>query len=124
MTELLRREPHVISAGLGLLADAAEWQAARVTRVDWTPPMAGVVSPSMWVFVLEDPATGQRAHCSLNEGLGKVLRYGAYSPDVIDRLRWMSSVLGPLLQAAVRGHGPVDVSAILAQMVQMGDEPQ
>src|SRR5215831_2525997 len=42
MTELLRREPHVISAGLGLLADAAEWQAARVTRVDWTPPMAGV----------------------------------------------------------------------------------
>jgi hypothetical protein len=85
-------------------------------------PMAGVVSPSMWVFVLEDPATGQRACCSLNEGLGKVLRYGAYSPDVIDRLRWMSSVLGPLLQATVRGHGPVDVSAILAQMVQMGDE--
>ncbi len=85
-------------------------------------PMAGVVSPSMWVFVLEDPATGQRACCSLNEGLGKVLRYGAYSPDVIDRLRWMSSVLGPLLQAAVRGHGLVDVSAILAQMVQMGDE--
>ena len=51
-----------------------------------------------------------------------MLRYGAYSPDVIDRLRWMSSVLGPLLQAAVRGHGPVDVSAILAQMLQMGDE--
>ena len=85
-------------------------------------PMAGVVSAGMWMFVLEDPADGRRAYCSLNEGLGKVLRYGAYSPDVIERLHWMSAVLGPLLQAAVRRHGPVDVTAILTQMVQMGDE--
>ncbi len=84
--------------------------------------MAGVVSAGMWMFVLEDPADGRRAYCSLNEGLGKVLRYGAYSPEVIERLRWMSAVLGPLLQAAVRRHGPVDVTAILTQMVQMGDE--
>ncbi len=85
-------------------------------------PMAGVVSPSMWMFVLEDPADGRRAYCSLNEGLGKVLRYGAYGPEVIERLRWMTAVLGPLLQAAVRGRGPVDVTSILSQMVQMGDE--
>ena len=65
-------------------------------------PMAGVVTPSMWMFVLEDPATGRRTHCTLNEGLGKVLRYGAYSPDVLTRLRWMGDVLGPLLQRAVR----------------------
>jgi Protein of unknown function (DUF1116) len=232
VTDLLRREPHIVSAGLTLLADAAAAQVARVTRVDWAPPMAGteddhvpvlsdprrtpanelavrrmlasramltdvvparqalglaageflhagppvtwgrasgplrgaimgagvleglaaapdavaalaasgditlapchsrhavgpmagVVSPSMWMFVLEDAGTGRRAYCSLNEGLGKVLRYGAYSAEVLDRLRWMSAVLGPLLQAAVRRHGPVDVTAILAQMVQMGDE--
>jgi Protein of unknown function (DUF1116) len=85
-------------------------------------PMAGVISPSMWLFAVEDAADGRRAYCSLNEGLGKVLRYGAYSADVIERLRWMSDVLGPLLGAAVRAHGPVDVTAILAQMVQMGDE--
>jgi hypothetical protein len=85
-------------------------------------PMAGVVSPSMWMFVLEDPATGSRAYCSLNEGLGKVLRYGAYSPDVLTRLRWMSDVLGPLLASAVRATGPVDVTGILTQMLQMGDE--
>jgi hypothetical protein len=90
-------------------------------------PMAGVVSPSMWVFELEDPAGGGRAFCSLNEGLGAVLRYGAYGPEVIDRLRWMSAVLGPLLQHAVRtvrdgGSGGVDVKAIIAQMLQMGDE--
>jgi hypothetical protein len=85
-------------------------------------PMAGVVTPSMWMFVLEDPATGARTHCTLNEGLGKVLRYGAYSPEVLARLRWMSEVLGPLLQRAVRAVEPVDVTAILGQMLQMGDE--
>jgi uncharacterized protein DUF1116 len=232
MSELLRRDFELITAGASLFADAAEAQAARVTRVDWLPPMAGterdlatvladprrseanaeavrriqaarallvdvvpaaealglgprdilhagppidwarasgplqgalmgaavfeglvddpadavallqraeitlepchhhravgpmagVISPSMWVFVLEDPDTGARSYCSLNEGLGKVLRYGAYSAEVIDRLRWMSAVLGPVLQAAVRAHGPVDITAILAQMVQMGDE--
>jgi hypothetical protein len=89
-------------------------------------PMAGVVTSSMWMFVLEDPATGRRTHCSLNEGLGKVLRYGAYGPEVLTRLRWMGEVLGPLLQRAVRAtvedSGPVDVTGILTQMLQMGDE--
>jgi uncharacterized protein DUF1116 len=85
-------------------------------------PMAGVVSASMWMFVIEDPASGRRTYCSLNEGLGKVLRYGAYSPKVLDRLRWMAGVLGPLLASAVREAGPVDVTGILTQMLQMGDE--
>ena len=89
-------------------------------------PMAGVVTPSMWLWVLEDAASGRRTFCSLNEGLGKVLRYGAYGPDVLTRLRWLGDVLGPLLQASVRtvrdGQGPVDVTGILTQMLQMGDE--
>src|SRR5689334_23783424 len=76
----------------------------------------------MRVFVLEDPATGARTHCTLNEGLGKVLRYGAYAPEVLARLRWTSDVLGPLLRDAVRAAGPVDVTGILTQMLQMGDE--
>ena len=53
MSELLRREPHIISSGLGLLAEAAEQQAARVTQVDWAPPMAGVEDDL--VPVLSDP---------------------------------------------------------------------
>lgn len=89
---------------------------------DAVGPMAGVVSASMWMFVLEDADSGRRTYCSLNEGLGKVLRYGAYGPDVLDRLRWMSSVLGPLLAEAVRATGPIDVTGILTQMLQMGDE--
>ena len=85
-------------------------------------PMAGVVSPSMWMFKLVDEASGRTAYCSLNEGLGRVLRYGAYSGDVLDRLHWMSAVLGPALATAVRASGPIDITAIVGQMVQMGDE--
>jgi hypothetical protein len=91
-------------------------------------PMAGVTSPSMWMWCLEDPvhegsAGNNRAYCNLNEGLGKVLRYGAYSDEVLERLRWMRDVLGPVLSAAVRGRDePLDVKAVLAQMLQMGDE--
>jgi hypothetical protein len=85
-------------------------------------PMAGVISPSMWVVELIDSSHDRRSWCSLNEGLGKVLRYGAYGADVIDRLRWMTSVLGPALQAATRTVGSIDIRAIIAQMIQMGDE--
>jgi hypothetical protein len=85
-------------------------------------PMAGVISPSMWLFELRDPVHGTVSHCSLNEGLGKVLRYGAYSEEVITRLAWMRDVLGPVLAEAVERHGPVDIKAYLSQMLQMGDE--
>src|SRR5215467_4989163 len=58
-------------------------------------PMAGVVTASMPVFVVENRAAGNRAYATLNEGLGKVLRYGAYAPEVLDRLRWFREGLGP-----------------------------
>ena len=114
------------------LADTPEQAEAALARgeVTWEPchhrgavgPMAGVVSPSMWMFALRDEAHDNTAWCSLNEGLGKVLRYGAYSPEVIARLRWMTDVLGPLLRDAVRSLDAIDVKAVIAQMVQMGDE--
>jgi hypothetical protein len=120
----------VLLEGLAADAEEAERRLASGDGVSWEPchhrggvgPMAGVVSPSMWVLELRDDAHGNTSWCTLNEGLGKVLRYGAYGPEVIDRLRWMGSVLGPLLQQAVRAGGPVDVRAIIGQMVQMGDE--
>ena len=85
-------------------------------------PMAGVVSPSMPMYVVEDAEHGTVAHCTMNEGLGKVLRYGAYGPEVIERLQWMQRVLAPLQRAALRAHGPVDIRALIAQALQMGDE--
>ena len=89
---------------------------------DAVGPMAGVVSPSMWLYQLRDEVHDNTSWCSLNEGLGKVLRYGAYNDEVITRLHWMTDVLGPLLQQAVRSTGPIDITAIVAQMLQMGDE--
>ncbi|TFV62080.1 UNVERIFIED_ORG: DUF1116 domain-containing protein [Bacillus sp. AZ43] len=86
-------------------------------------PMAGVTSPSMWMWCLKDPVHGGQAFCNLNEGLGKVLRMGAFNDEVQTRLAWMRDVLGPVLQKAVRSMAePLDVKSVLAQMLQMGDE--
>ncbi|MEA1902294.1 MAG: DUF1116 domain-containing protein [Actinomycetota bacterium] len=85
-------------------------------------PMAGVISPSMPVLVVEDPEPHRTAYSTLNEGLGKVLRYGAYAPEVIERLRWMERVLGPVLDDALQRTGPVDLRSLIAQALQMGDD--
>jgi hypothetical protein len=87
--------------------------------------MAGLVTPSMPVFVVEDRGEGGhggRTSCTLNEGLGKVLRYGAFGEEVLTRLRFMKDELAPVLAAAVERHGPVDLVALMAQALQMGDE--
>jgi Protein of unknown function (DUF1116) len=84
-------------------------------------PMAGVVSPSMPVWQVGDD-TGGHAFATLNEGLGKVLRFGAYGPEVIDRLRWMAEVLAPVLDAAIRASEPIDVMTLIGQALGMGDE--
>ncbi|MBM3319552.1 MAG: DUF1116 domain-containing protein [Candidatus Eisenbacteria bacterium] len=88
-------------------------------------PMAGLVTPSMPVWIVEDgegAGRGNRAFSTLNEGLGKVLRYGAFSEDVIARLRYLSDDLAPLLADALAARGPIDLKALLAQALQMGDE--
>ncbi|MGB7979760.1 MAG: DUF1116 domain-containing protein [Candidatus Nanopelagicales bacterium] len=83
-------------------------------------PMAGVLAPSMPVVVVADD--GRHAFASLNEGLGKVLRFGAYDDEVLARLAWMRDVLGPALDSALHQVGPVDVTSIVAQALMMGDE--
>ena len=85
-------------------------------------PMAGIISPSMPVFVLKNEAFGNFAYCTQNEGLGKVLRYGAYGEDVIRRLKWMEQVLYPTLKKAIAKLGRVDLKNIIAQALHMGDE--
>jgi len=86
-------------------------------------PIAGDVSPSMPMWVVTNDTGGNQALCTLNEGLGKVLRYGAYDDAVIYRLSWMSDVLAPVLSSALQVFGqPIDLRAMLAQALQMGDE--
>ncbi len=85
-------------------------------------PMAGVISPSMPVFVVENRNGGNRTYTTMNEGLGKVLRFGAYSEEVLSRLYWMRDVLAPGIKEAVRLSGGIDLKAIIAQALHMGDE--
>lgn len=85
-------------------------------------PMAGVVTWSMPVWVIENKTFGNRAYCTLNEGLGKVLRYGAFSDDVIARLKWMAEELAPILRKALLRHGEIDMKSLISQALQMGDE--
>jgi Protein of unknown function (DUF1116) len=85
-------------------------------------PMTGIVTASMPVFVVENRPRGNRAFASINEGLGKVLRFGANDESVVTRLRWLADEAGPLLGAAVRATGGLDLRAVMAQALRMGDE--
>ncbi len=85
-------------------------------------PMAGIVSWSMPMFIVENRTGGNRAYSTLNEGYGRVLRYGAFSPDVLDRLRWMEGTLAPALGRALDLAGGIDMKTLIAQALQMGDE--
>jgi hypothetical protein len=115
--------------GLADDADDAVTKAAR-GDIELSPchhhgavgPMAGVTSPSMPVAVVIDAAGDGVSYSTLNEGLGKVLRYGAYGPEAIDRLHWMDEVLGPVLSAVLASRGPIDLQSLIAQALQMGDD--
>ena len=115
----------------GKAQDAATAEALATSgAIDFAPchhygavgPMAGVTSASMAVYMIENQTHGNRAFSNLNEGYGKVLRYGAYSQDVQDRLRWMHDVMAPVLKAAIEATGGLDIRALLAEALHMGDE--
>ncbi len=85
-------------------------------------PMAGVTSASMKVYVIENIEHGNKSFSNLNEGYGKVLRYGAYGEDVLKRLHWMNDVLGSVLAEALGLSKGIDLRALIAEALHMGDE--
>ena len=86
-------------------------------------PMGGITSPNMAVFVVENETGGNRAYCTMNEGIGKVLRFGAYDEEVVNRLRWMRDVLGPTLGKVLRSmENGLAINALIAKAIAMGDE--
>jgi hypothetical protein len=85
-------------------------------------PMAGVTSASMMVYIIENETHGNKAFSNLNEGYGKVLRYGAYSDEVIAKLRWMNEKMGPVVAKAIEASGGLDIRALLSEALHMGDE--
>lgn len=104
------------------LADSGEISYDPCHHHNTVGPMAGVVSASMPVWILQNKTYGNHSYCTLNEGLGKVLRYGAYSDEVIKRLKWIENLLAPLLKQALKLHGPIDLKTMITQALQMGDE--
>ncbi len=115
----------------GLAADEASARGlVEAGEVDFAPchhhqtvgPMAGVTSASMQVYVVENVTHGNRAFSNLNEGYGKVLRYGAFSDEVITKLRWMNETMGPILADALAAGDGLDIRALLAESLTMGDE--
>lgn len=86
-------------------------------------PMSGAISPSMPVFVVKNATHGNMAYTNFSEGIGRVLRFGAYGPEVIDRLRWIAGVIAPALKTALAGlPDGVDLKSIQSQALLMGDE--
>ena len=86
-------------------------------------PMGGITSPNMAVFVVENETGGNKAYCTMNEGIGKVLRFGAYDEEVVNRLRWMRDVLGPTLGKVLRGmENGLALNPLIAKAIAMGDE--
>jgi hypothetical protein len=85
-------------------------------------PMAGVISKSMAVYVVEDAVHGHRTFSNLNEGYGKVLRYGAFAPEVLSRLRFLNETVGPVLGEAIARADGIVLSALVAEALHMGDE--
>jgi hypothetical protein len=114
-------------------AKSAEDAAARLARgeVAFRPnhdlaavgPMSGAISPSMPLFVVKNPVHGNTAYTNFSEGIGRVLRFGAYGPDVIERLKWLADTLAPAIKTALAAlPDGVDLKAIQSQALLMGDE--
>jgi hypothetical protein len=116
----------------GIAQDEAEAERIAASgEIEYSPchhhhavgPMAGVVSPSMPVFIIENKTFGNRAFCTQNEGLGKVLRYGGMGPEVYARLKWMETDLYPVLDRALAAlPDGIDLRSLIAQALHMGDE--
>src|SRR5512138_2597275 len=105
-------------------------QLIEAKKVRWEPchehssvgPMAGLIAPSFLVYEVEDKELGLKTYSGLNEGRGKVLRMGAYSEDVLNKLHWMNDVLGPVVGKALVDCGGVDLRSMLGKALHMGDD--
>lgn len=84
--------------------------------------MAGVTTPSMPVFVIEDRTHGIQTTANIREETVKALRYGCYDENVIRKLDWNRDVLGPIIGAALRECGGIDMVSLIGKALHMGDD--
>jgi hypothetical protein len=103
-----------------ILSDAISLEPCH--HYDAVGPMAGIISPSMPLWVIENKTNGKPSYSNFNEGLGKVLRFGANNEEVLKRLAWMKDELGPAMKAAIHQMGELELKPLMAQALHMGDE--
>ena len=89
---------------------------------DTVGPMTGLTTISQPVMVVKNHKFGNRAYCTINEGLGKVMRFGGNDEEVLDRLRWLRDEFGPALSAALRSTDGLPLKSLVARGLTMGDE--
>ncbi|MCA9766693.1 MAG: DUF1116 domain-containing protein [Carnobacterium sp.] len=105
------------------MLDRGEVSFTPCHHVDAVGPMGGITSGNMPVLVVENKTDGNRAYCTLNEGIGAVLRFGAYNEEVVTRLRWMRDILGPALSKVLNKMDEgMNLNVIIAKSIAMGDE--
>ncbi|WP_066893554.1 DUF1116 domain-containing protein [Clostridium nigeriense] len=105
------------------LLESGEVKFSPCHHVNAVGPMGGITSGNMPVVVVENKLDGSVAYCTMNEGIGKVLRFGAYSEEVVNRLKWMKDVLGPVLSKALKlKEGGLNLNVMIAKAITMGDE--
>ncbi|HEY5367099.1 MAG TPA: DUF1116 domain-containing protein [Casimicrobiaceae bacterium] len=104
------------------LASSGEIRFEPNHHYDAVGPMTGMTSRNMAVLVVENRAFGNRAFCTVNEGIGNNMRFGGNDAEVIDRLKWIASVAGPALGAAIRHRNGVPLKNIISRGLAMGDE--
>ena len=105
------------------MVEAGEIEFAPCHEHSSVGPMAGVTTASMKVYQVKNITHDNVAYSNLNEGYGKVLRYGAYSGDVITKLHWMNNVLAAVLsEALANSENGIDIRQLLSEALHMGDE--
>jgi hypothetical protein len=118
----------VFEGWAGNLADAEKLAASGEIKFEpnhhynGVGPMTGITTRNMAVLVVENRAFGNRAFCTVNEGIGNVMRFGGNDQEVVDRLKWIAGVAGPALGAAIRHRKGIPLKNIIARGLSMGDE--
>lgn len=89
---------------------------------DAVGPMTGMTTRSQPLMVVENRTFGNRAYCAINEGLGKVMRFGGNDATVLAKLAWLRDVLGPMMAEALRSGDGIKLKNVIARGLTMGDE--
>jgi hypothetical protein len=109
-------------AAAGRLVESGEVALRPANESRTVVPMATSIGPSAPVYVVENAAGGVTAYSSINQGSGAVQWFGADNDDALARLRFVRDQVAPVLKQALEGKGPIDVLALAAQGVTMGDD--